>query len=274
MPLARCITPLAAVLCTALLGAWGPHGHAVVAELAWRELTPEVRAKVAALLGDAPMNSVGSWADAVRPTEPFRWTAPLHYVNLPDNALRYIPERDCPEVGCVVSAIDDFAAALADETADPEARRQALMFLIHFVGDLHQPLHAGREADRGGNDIEVEFYGRQQRLHSIWDSGIIQAADLGEWPQWSDRLEEQIDAMDRLAWTADLHADDLTNTAGRWAYESNRLALEYAYKLGPGDAVTEVYIERTRPVIDLRLSQGGVRLGAILNAVLGEHPDE
>jgi len=270
MPLARRVTALAAILATALLGAWGPHGHAVVAELAWRELTPEVQAKVAALLEGSPMNSVGSWADAVRPTEEFRWTAPLHYVNLPDNALRYIPERDCPEAGCVVSAIDDFAAVLADVNADPEARRQALMFLIHFVGDLHQPLHAGREADRGGNDIEVEFYDHKQRLHAIWDSGIIDAADLGEWPAWADRLENGIDEMDRLAWTADLNPSDLVNTAGRWAYESNRLALEYAYTVENGDVVQDEYVERTTPVVELRLSQGGVRLGAILNAVLGE----
>ncbi|MFT5424880.1 MAG: hypothetical protein ACI89L_002683 [Phycisphaerales bacterium] len=270
MRLTRCLPALAALLSTALLGAWGPHGHAVVAELAWRELTPAVQARVAAILEGAPMNSVGSWADAVRPTDEFRWTAPLHYVNLPDNALRYIPERDCPEAGCVVSAIDDFAATIADENADPEARRQALMFLIHFVGDLHQPLHAGRQADRGGNDIEVEFYGSQRRLHSVWDSGIIEAADLGEWPTWADRLENQIDPMDRIAWTADLNATDLTNTAGRWAYESNRLALEYAYTATDGDVVQDEYVERTTPVIELRLSQGGVRLGAILNTILGE----
>lgn len=266
----RCMTSITAFITATLLSAWGPQGHAVVAELAWRELTPEVQAKVAKILDEAPMNSVGSWADAVRPAEQFRWTAPLHYVNLPDNALQFLPERDCPDDGCAVSAITDFAATLADESADPQERKEALMFLIHFVGDLHQPLHAGRAADRGGNDIEVDFYGRQQRLHSIWDSGIIQAADQGEWPVWADRLETQIDAMDRLAWTADLNPADLTSTAGRWAYESNRLALEYAYAAKDGDVVGDDYVQRTTPVIELRLSQGGVRLGALLNAILGD----
>ncbi|MFG0306619.1 MAG: S1/P1 nuclease [Phycisphaerales bacterium JB040] len=266
----RALALAAAIASLALLAGWGREGHAIVAQLAWMDLTPEAQAKVAALLEPEAMAEVGSWADAVRPTDEYRWTAPLHYVNMPDHATRYIHDRDCPDAGCVVSAIDDFAATLADDTAPHEDRVEALKFVIHFVADIHQPLHAGRPDDRGGNDIDTVFFGRERNLHSVWDSGIIQGADLGEWPQWASRLAEQIDDADRLAWTADANPNDWANTAGRWAYESNRLALEYAYTVRHGDTLDDAYVRHTLPVVELRLQQAGVRLADLLNTVLAD----
>lgn len=266
----RVLTAAAALASLTLLAGWGREGHAIVAQLAWMDLTPEVQAKVAALLEPEAMAEVGSWADAVRPTDEYRWSAPLHYVNMPEHATRYIHDRDCPDVGCVVSAIDDFAATLADQDAPREERVEALKFLIHFVADLHQPLHAGRGEDRGGNDIDTIFYGRERNLHSVWDSGIIQGADLGAWPTWAGRLSVFIDESDRIAWTADANPDDWANTAGRWAYESNRLAFEYAYIVEPGAEIGDEYVQHTLPVVELRLQQAGVRLADLLNEVLGD----
>ncbi|MGP1272179.1 MAG: S1/P1 nuclease [Phycisphaerales bacterium] len=250
---------------------WGRDGHAIIAAIAWKELSPAAQASITELLEGASLEEIASWADAVRPQDEYRWSAPLHYVNMPADASAYDHERDCPEVGCVVSAIDRFAREVADESLPLEARREALMFLVHFVGDLHQPLHGGRAEDRGGNDIEILFYGRPTNLHRAWDSQILEAFDGSPWPTIEARLYASINAVDRVAWLADYHDEDLIATAGRWAYESHKLAEVYCYgKVSTGDEVERAYVDETIAVVLTRLSQGGVRLGAVLESALGE----
>lgn len=263
----RLLTTLAALLTLACLGAWGRDGHAIIAEIAWRDMTPAAQARAKEILAGEDLPAVAAWADQVRSTAAYRWTAPLHYVNLPAGTAAYDHETHCPDNGCVVSAVDDFARLLIDEV-DDKTREDALKFLIHFVGDLHQPLHAGRPDDRGGNDIQIRFFGRDRNLHSIWDSNILNAGDPQPWPLIAERLWNQIRPADRLAWLADARHDDLIGTAGRWTFESHRLAERYAYPAQPGAELGEDYVRDTLPVVHLRLQQGGVRLGALLNQLL------
>lgn len=268
-PIARLAASLTALATLALCAAWGQAGHAIIAEIASHELTPTAKAKVEAILNGVEMPTVASWADSVRPQEAYRWTAPLHYVNMADDATGYDPARDCPAEGCVVSGIHDFAAILADPNADEKSRREALMFLIHFVGDLHQPLHAGRAQDKGGNAVRTVFMGEKKNLHSVWDSGIIDAGEGGRpWPEIAAELRGRIDDADRAAWLEACDGADLTGTAGRWAFESRRLAARYAYPVADGSAIGEAYVGQTLPVVELRLEQAGVRLGALLNGLL------
>lgn len=253
-------------------GGWGPDGHAIIAEIAWREMTPEAQRRAKELLSGEEMASVASWADGVRRDGAYAWTGPLHYVNLSADATGYDHARDCPDAGCVVSGVRDFAALTVDGGADEKTRREALMFVIHFVGDLHQPLHAGRGVDRGGNDIKTVFFGAERNLHSVWDSGILDRAggrsEPEAWPLVAERLSAGIDAADRLAWLADADGTDLAGTAGRWVFESHRLAERYCYPVTPGAAIGEAYVAETLGVVELRLSQAGVRLGAMLNGLL------
>lgn len=249
-------------------GGWGWEGHAIVAEIAWREMTPEAKRRATEILNGGELPAVASWADQVRGDEAYRWTAPLHYVNLPAGTADFRIERDCPDGGCVVSAVRDFGALVVREDADEKTRREALMFLVHFVGDLHQPLHAGRPEDRGGNDIGTVFFGQERNLHSVWDSGILGAGDERAWPLIAEELAAGIDDADRLAWLADADGSDLGATAGRWTFESFRLAERYCYPVTPDSAIGAGYVERTLPVVRLRLTQGGVRLGALLNGLL------
>ncbi len=248
---------------------WGRDGHAIIAEIAWRELSPETQAAISGLLAGAEhgttIQETASWADAVRPQDAYRWSAPLHYVNMPPNASEYQHTRDCPDEGCVVSAIQRFRDEVRDTSLPIEARREALMFLVHFVGDLHQPLHGGRAEDRGGNDIEVTFYGRESNLHRIWDSSILEAHDASPWPVKAERLHAAISGHDRIAWLADFHDEDMLATAGRWAFESHALAEDYAYGLVEnGSDLSVNYVNATVDVAELRLLQGGVRLAAVL----------
>ncbi|MEO1534378.1 MAG: S1/P1 nuclease [Planctomycetota bacterium] len=265
--IAACITCV--MVATPAAALWGREGHAIIADLAWRELSPETQSAITALLEGAEhgttIQETASWADAVRPLDGYSWSGPLHYVNMPVGASSYEHARDCPDVGCVVSAVQRFRDEVRDTSLPIETRREALMFLVHFVGDMHQPLHGGRGEDRGGNDIDVVFFGRETNLHRIWDFSILEAHDASPWPVKSERLHAAITDNDRIAWLADFHDEDMIATSGRWAYESHMLAEEYAYGLVEnGDALSVNYVDATVGVSELRLMQGGVRLAAVL----------
>lgn len=285
MPLRPTALTLAFALLLALLGGWGRTGHAVIAEIAYRELTPEVRAKVDAIMADQTIQETASWADGVRGRDDeFPWTAPLHYANLPADAPRYDDASMRPPEGNVVSAVTRFSDALTDAEATDVQRRQALMFLVHFVGDLHQPLHAGNADDRGGNDIDIAWFGSERRLHSIWDSGIIDATTDAPWPVLADRLYAEITPAERLAWTVnDPGAGEeasgplLVEAAGRWVLESRRFCNTHAYRArgyNGGEPFVDAtqlgadYARHCQPVVELRLKQAGVRLGRLLNTLL------
>lgn len=240
---------------------WGRDGHAVISEIAHRELSPEVRERVTEILGGKHMAEVGSWADEVRRDPLYRWSAPLHYSNIPPGEPAFVFERHSPPEGCAVSAIKRFSAELVDPALTDVQRREALKFLIHFVGDIHQPLHAGFAHDRGGNDIAVELLGRPFNLHAVWDSGLMRAAEVGPWPAYADRLHSRITDHQRGAWS------DLDPEV--WTTESYQLAVTFAYAIPENGKLDEDYVQRNIPIVDARLSIAGVRLALLLNELLG-----
>lgn len=260
---------LAACLALATLGGWGRDGHAIIADIAWRELSPEAQAEIKALLGEASLPEVASWADVVRREAGYEWSGPLHYVNMPPDAAAYDPARDLPPEGNVVSAIDRFAAELKDRSLPAKQRGEALMFLVHFVGDLHQPLHGGRAEDRGGNSIELTFYEKPMNLHGVWDYGILEAVSQDPWPVRAERLFGEITPVSRIDWLSTTHTGDLSATAGRWATESHMLAERYCYSVEAGSTIGAEYAEASLPVVELRLKQAGIRLAAVLEDCLG-----
>jgi len=254
------------------MGGWGKEGHAIIAQIAWDELSPEAKTEIRTLLGDTGLPEIASWADSVRHEPNYKWSAPLHYVNMPADADAYVHERDCPPQGCVVSAIDRFATVLADHDKSPQERGEALMFIVHFVGDVHQPLHGGRAEDRGGNSIEVTFRGEETNLHRVWDYGIIEAASDEPWPEQAKALEHEITEQDRIVWLASETPDNWIATAGRWAFESHRLAEMYAYPVHSGDELGQAYIDHCDPVVNVRLKEAGIRLASVLEACLVDQP--
>ena len=154
---------LAIALCAGLLvptnlTAWGPEGHIVIATIANARLTPAARAAVRQLLGRHSLASVANFADQIRPQRPE--TANWHFVDIPKGETNYDPGRDCqpsPKGDCVIAAIARAETALKDRSLPRKQRAEALKFLVHFVGDLHQPLHWSDNHDRGGNDVNVSF---------------------------------------------------------------------------------------------------------------------
>lgn len=249
-------------LCAALASpahAWGPVGHRLVARLAESELSPKARAEVARLLqgeADPTLAGVANWADDLRGNDPGlgRRSSPWHYVNLAEDGCRYDAERDCRRGDCVVEAIRRQRAILADRAQPAAARAQALKFIVHFVGDIHQPLHAGHAHDRGGNDVQVNLDGKGSNLHRLWDSELLATAKLPE-PEFLRRLRGLPSP-----------ADTGTEPA-RWAEASCRVVLREGF-MPPRAKIGQDYVLRWRPVAEDRLRLAGHALATLLNDTL------
>src|SRR5262249_8839090 len=186
------------------------------------QLTPQARSRVAEILGPKDtMVSVSSWADRVRRQR--EATAPWHYVDIPIQKSHYERARDCVKNDCVIAQIELEKAALRDPATAPEARREALMFLIHFIGDMHQPLHSSDNKDKGGNDVHVVFFDRPGNLHGTWDSGLL------------GRMGKEDDLFPVLLKEAEKHRKKWSRgSVAKWAEESHRAAQQIVYgKLPP-----------------------------------------
>ncbi len=239
---------------------WGPDGHRLIAEIAWKHATEAVRAEVVKLLPEGEtLISVAPWADEVRPQR--RETAPWHYINIPVEAPRGDWRPYCPNDECIITAVQRFAARLADRQLSAAEREEALRFLVHFVGDLHQPLHCGDRRDRGGNDVPVVFRGRPTNLHSIWDTPLL-----------AETLQRE-GVRDRLLREAGPDEFGLATAGdpGQWVWDSHRASGEAAYAALPPERPALLdgeYAERAYPVIEQQIRLAGLRLAAMLNRAL------
>ncbi|HYG07968.1 MAG TPA: S1/P1 nuclease [Stenotrophomonas sp.] len=243
--------------------AWGGQGHRLVARIADTELTPEARQQVAELLAGEPdptLAGIASWADKLREHDPKlgKQSSPWHYVNLGENDCAYSPPRNCPKGNCVIEALKAQTALLADRSQPLDTRRQALKFVVHFVGDIHQPMHAGYAHDKGGNDFQLQFNGKGTNLHSLWDSGML----------YDRHLDDDAYLAQLLALPATPPASPaLPPQAAAWAQASCRIAIApgvYPDKHNLPDG----YVAQYRPVAEAALRQAGDRLAALLNAAL------
>jgi len=249
------------------LYAWGKTGHEIVAILAEQRLEPEVRKEVAALLDEMTFVEASMWADRVRSKE----TAPWHYVNIPIEAEAYEPTVHCAKGQCVIAQIERFRAVLANPTAGFKKRQKALKYLIHFIADLHQPLHAGDNHDRGGNDVVVEFLGQTMdpyrkkpwNLHAVWDSGLIDTRQTDA-QQYAVRLRDDLTAAEIARYEGGSVVD--------WAMESHRVAKEHVYQLPEDSRLGEEYVKASVSVVDHQLAKAGVRLARMLNESLTKRP--
>jgi hypothetical protein len=247
--------------------AWGQEGHSIVAELAERRLDPDTLRKVKALLGgEASLASVGSWADDYRALH--RETAGWHFVDIPFDKTAYDPTRDCdPDKGdCVIHAIARFRSAIADCSKPLTERSEALKFLVHFVADVHQPLHAetrfgsdGKD-DRGGNDVAVTFFDQKTNLHTVWDTSLIMHT-VYNWGAYVTRLQ-----------TGWLNGRDVSALQGGtpidWAMEAHQFAQNVAYDFPAGGVLGDEYFAKASPVVDRQLALAGIRLARLLQEAL------
>ena len=270
--------------------AWGKTGHEVVCEIALQELNDKAREAVKALMKTDPDYRY-FYIGCTWPDGPPRQEGENHYVNLARDA-KGVEDDPCPGVdSCVVTAIMDEMAGLA-LASDDAARLQSLKFLGHWVGDIHEPFHVSFTDDRGGNSVETDGPCSGERypesLHSVWDSCILEQS-LGTDPlQVAQTLRAEVTAADRAAW---IPSEMTLDVAKDWANESFAITTapetEYCVRkdgacwysetqmmLGHDDPlktvrVDQAYLDRHSATVAARLKMAGVRLGWLLNGVLG-----
>jgi len=234
--------------------AWGADGHRLVAEAAEARLTPAARADVQKLLALEPgatLSSIANWADETRSLGTAQW----HYLNFARGGdCRYDAARQCLEGRCVVGAIERQLELLAS-AAPGEERLVALKYVVHLVADVHQPLHGGFADDRGGNDWQLQAFGRGSNLHQLWDSGLIR-----NWPGGLADLRRRV-AAEPAPETGPLHPP-------AWAEQSCRIVAGEGFQ-PPAHVLPEGYDERWNPVLAQRLREAAQRLAAVLNERLG-----
>lgn len=231
--------------------AWGSDGHRTIALIAQAQLTPKAHAEVDRLLALEPgstLASVSTWADEHRNPA----TAPWHYINFPRGDCVYNVPRDCPDGRCVIVAINKQLEILSSAAPD-DGKLIALKYLVHFVGDVHQPLHAGYQEDRGGNQYQLQAFLKGSNLHAVWDSGLIK--NLNEEPQ---AMAVRLQTLPVGTSVANL---DPINAA----QESCAIVGQPGFY--PERLVEVPYIQRFTPVVEKRLAVAGARLAGMLNAV-------
>lgn len=240
--------------------AWGPLGHRVAAKVAEARLTPAARQAIRELLepGES-LADASTWADDHR--DAIRGSAGWHFVNVPIREDRY-NARFCKESGCVVSKITQYRRILVDPRSNRAEKREALRILVHLIQDVHQPLHVGENHDRGGNDLQVQFFRRPRTLHQVWDSAILQH-HIGDETAWVREVNALATPEAARAWAKGSVVD--------WANES-LAAAKTAYidpttqsQMRSGARLGPEYQDVALPIARRRLAQAGTRLASVLN---------
>lgn len=259
-PLSLLGAALLAALLPAQAWAWGAQGHRLVARIAETRLDPEARAEVDRLLAIEPgatLSSIAPWADELRANDPSlgRKSARWHYVNMAEDGCIYSPPKHCPDDNCVVEALKDQASILADRSRSDIERLQALKFVVHLAGDIHQPMHAGFAHDRGGNDLQLRFNNRGTNLHSLWDSGMFYPLRLDD-----DQFVARLQTLPTL----DAAEPTLHSNIAVWAEQSCHIARQDG--IYPQERkLDDHYADQWRPTAEAQLVLAGERLAALLN---------
>ena len=238
--------------------AWGKTGHRVSGAIADKHLSGLARAHIREIIGVENLVEASTWPDEMRSNpDPFwqKTANPWHYVTV--GGFEY--DRAPPE-GDALGALAFFRSQLRDPATSLEHRQLALRFIVHIIGDLHQPLHNGRPGDRGGNDVKVKWFGRDTNLHAVWDSALVDDAGYS-FSEYAERLSRHTTPQDVIAWW--------TANPRDWIRES----VQIRERIYPPAGKTELgydYIYQHMPTVELRLKQSGIRLAAYLNELFAE----
>jgi hypothetical protein len=251
--------------------AWGKTGHRVVAAIADSKLSGLARANVEEILGPGEsLDEAATWPDDMRSDPAPFWqktASPWHYVTLNGDTYDHAP----PE-GDALQALDHFRSVLENPKASVADRQLALRFIVHLVGDLHQPLHVGKCCDRGGNDVKVSWFGKPTNLHAVWDSDLIDEEQLS-FTELAAKLERHLTSREIIQWS-DIDPIDWIKESAEARdslYPTESPSGSKAEPSGTqGPNLSYSYVYKFTPLMERRLTQAGVRLAAYLNAIFAE----
>jgi hypothetical protein len=239
--------------------AWGVTGHRVVGEIASKHLTPQARKAVAAILGKQSMAMVSNWPDLIKSdtTHQYDHMYHWHFVDLPAHSSRAQFDKLIPEIKGenLYTETEALLKKLKDPSTSQADKKFALTFLIHMIGDMHQPLHVGRDEDQGGNKIQVTWFDRPTNLHRVWDEHLVEFQQLS--------YTEYTQAIDTasLAEIKRLQSGSIMD----WMFESNQLADKVYDYTKPNDKLSYRYNYVFVNNLNEQLLKGGLRLAALLN---------
>lgn len=247
---------LTSVTCT-MGWSWGQKGHDTVAYIAQQHLTDKTKAAVDSLLDGYSIVYWANWLDNASHTPEYAYAKTWHYKNIDpefdfDNAPK-IPE------GNIVDAIYEQVDVLSAPEKSDADKALALKMVVHFLGDLHQPMHMGRAVDRGGNSHTVTFFKKPTNLHSVWDTNILESAHAWSHTEWQEEIDRLSPAL----------VNDVLSEGNpvKWGKETYQLATEIYDTTPQGTNIEYDYISNWTPTIENQLVKGGLRLADVLNSV-------
>lgn len=233
--------------------AWGPTGHRITGAIADSNLSGTARAQLVLILGTETLAEAATWPDDMRSDPDNFWqktASPWHYVTVREGAYRV---SDAPPEGDAVTALTHYTAVLRDSNASRAEKAMALRFVVHIIGDLHQPLHVGNGSDRGGNDVKITYFGEPTNLHAVWDSGMIDGTHLSysEYARW---ISARMTPAEVIAWSDARPATWITESVAlRGSIYPTTSDLSWSY----------AYVHRSQA--EQRLGMAGIRIAAYLN---------
>jgi len=248
-----------AVLLVIVLVSWGYEGHRAVAEIGENHLTPTAKQAVKKLLLGGTMADAANFADDIRSTDQYRFTAPFHYLNVPlgyDFAQfsTYVKNNPMPNIyNAMVACIKD----LQDPNKTSMQKTFDLKLLIHFIGDAHQPMHVSREEDKGGNKIIVRYFGQNTDLHGLWDEGMF--------------YQKKLVAKDIVAMCNDATPEQIkkwqSDDVMVWLWESYQVTTILYQEAASDPNFNEKYYQDHLPILKNRIEKAGIRLAGVLNDI-------
>lgn len=236
---------------------WGAKGHRVVARIAEKNLSLSAQEEIGKLLDGKTLTKVSVKADIIKFFPKWNHTKPWHYINISEGEEFSSVEHD--HDGDVVTSIKQMISILKDQKSTLIDKRQALIFLVHFVGDIHQPLHVGREEDRGGNLLKLLFEGKKTNLHVLWDKGLLSKITMN-YKKYADHLETlspKVMIEEFTEFPFETVVQECT-TAHKAIYDFQK------NPKGPIELDME-YFTRNNELMDVQLLKAGKRLATLLN---------
>jgi len=250
------LLPLLLIFLSTTASSLGANGHRIVAEIAQQNLKPEALKALMALTGGYPLAKLSTWPDEIKADKTWNFAKPWHYISIDDDESFHNLKRS--DKGDIWSALEKFEKQLMDKSLSDEKRWQALAFYIHFIGDIHQPLHVGNRSDRGANDVKVKWFGQPSNLHRVWDSGLIENQQLS-YSEYVDMLNHTSAEQNKI-WQGASYLNYLE--------ESKKLRTQ-AYEIGEEAELSYQYTFVHKPTIEKQMVKAGMRLAGRLNDIFG-----
>ena len=230
---------------------WGKTGHRVIGEIATHHLKPKTKRAISNLLEGRSLARIGTWADEIRSNPDYNQYTIWHYVNMPLDKKYEDVEHSQENV---VKAIQICIKGLKDKSTSKEKKAFYLKYLVHCLADLHQPLHAGRAEDKGGNTIKLKFFGRNTNLHRVWDSDLINDYGMSYSELAKSLMERKNDPV-------------AIGNPVAWANESQEKVITIYSIVNEGERLGYRYVYENLPLVKDQLYKAGIRLAAVLNDI-------